>query len=89
MFDHLVMQMKELGHIADMPDDIVEHNHQVWKKLRNNVKILEIVAKFEEGRKRKCSQAMVSKIEESTIKSRDEKRTERSICIPVHECLLD
>jgi hypothetical protein len=54
-FDHLVMQMKELGCIADMPDNIVEHNHQVWKKLRNNVKILEIVAKFEEGKKRKCS----------------------------------
>jgi hypothetical protein len=48
-FDHLVMQMKELGRIADMPDHIVEHNHQVRKKLRNNVKILESVAEFEEG----------------------------------------
>jgi hypothetical protein len=72
-----------------MPDDIVEHNHQIWKKLRNNVKILKIVAKFEEGSKRKCSRAMVSKREESTIKSREEKRARRSICIPDHECLLD
>jgi hypothetical protein len=83
------MQMKELGCIAVMPDVIAEHNHQVWKKLRNNVKILEIVAKFEEDRKRKCNRAMVSKREESTIKSRDEKRARRSICILDHEFLLD
>ncbi len=67
----------------------MEHNHQVWKKLRNNAKILEIVAKFEEDRKRKCSRAMVSKREESTIKSSDEKRAKRSICIPDPECLLE
>jgi hypothetical protein len=31
---HLVKQMKELGGIADMPDDIVEHHHQARKKLK-------------------------------------------------------
>jgi hypothetical protein len=52
-------------------------------------KILEIVAKFEEGRKRKCRPAMVSNREESTTKAREEKRARRSMCIPDHEHLLD
>jgi hypothetical protein len=34
MFHHLVDQMGELGGLADMPDDLIEFEHQRWKKLK-------------------------------------------------------
>jgi hypothetical protein len=44
MFHRLIDQMGELGDIADMPDNLIEFEHQRWKKLKQrtwNIRSLE------------------------------------------------